>query len=238
MQVLTRRKLAAVLVTLLLVSPVLAVDLFKKKKEDPQQIRDQYLHSLLPPGSVTPETHTLGSLWVDGGALADFATDYKAHKVDDILTIVVSVNTSSQQTGNLTSQRTFQTQSAITGVAGGISTASVNPLLAANSATTLKGQGQTANNSTLLTNLTSRVIAVLPNSYLVVEAQRDILMNNQRETMIVRGVVRPGDIAPNNTVASSALANLQIEMKGKGIVSDSTRPPNRITRAILRVLGF
>jgi len=54
----------------------------------------------------------------------------------------------------------------------------------------------------------------------------------------VRGMVRPGDIGPNNTVASTALSNLEIEMKGKGIISDGVRPPNFITKAILWLLNF
>jgi flagellar L-ring protein precursor FlgH len=63
-------------------------------------------------------------------------------------------------------------------------------------------------------------------------------MNNQHEDLIVRGVVRPGDIGTNNTVASSSLSNLEIEMKGKGLISDATRPLNPITKAILWLFGF
>ena len=51
-------------------------------------------------------------------------------------------------------------------------------------------------------------------------------------------VVRPGDIGPNNTIASAALSNLEIEMKGKGIIADSTRPLNPITKALLWLIGF
>ena len=79
---------------------------------------------------------------------------------------------------------------------------------------------------------------MLPNGNLVVEAERQIFMNSQHENVIVRGVVRPGDVAPNNTVPSTSLSNLEIEMKGKGIISDSVRPPNFITRAILWLFGF
>ena len=86
--------------------------------------------------------------------------------------------------------------------------------------------------------MTGQVIAVLPSGNLVVEAEREIFMNNQHEHVIVRGLIRPGDIGPNNTVVSAALSNLEIEMKGKGIISDGTRPPNPITRAILWLFGF
>ena len=79
---------------------------------------------------------------------------------------------------------------------------------------------------------------MLPNGNLVVEAHRQISMNNQREEVIVRGVARPGDIDPANTIASTALNGLEIELKGKGIISDSTRSPNPVTRALLWLFGF
>jgi flagellar L-ring protein precursor FlgH len=113
-----------------------------------------------------------------------------------------------------------------------------NPLLAANSANTLKGQGSTASNTQFSTNMTGQVIAVMPNGNMIVEAHRSIFMNNQHEDVTVRGMIRPGDIGPGNIVASTALSDLEIEMKGKGIISDGVRPPNPLTKAILWLLNF
>ena len=79
---------------------------------------------------------------------------------------------------------------------------------------------------------------MLPGGTLVVEAQRQILMNNERETVVLRGLVRPGDVQSDNSVSSTALANLQVELKGHGVLSDGTRPPNPIVRLILRIVGF
>jgi len=207
------------------------------KKDTPAQLRAEYL-TRLQEQNAPPPIHTTGSLWQAGGELGDFSTDYKARKLNDTLVILVAVQTTAAQTGNVNSQRAFQTSSAITGLAGDLKTKGVNPLFAANSATQLKGSGATDSSTTFQTALTAQVIAVLPSGNLVVEAQRKIFMNNQHEDVIVRGVVRPNDIGPNNTVSSSALGNLEIEMKGKGIISDSTRPLNPITKAILWLFGF
>jgi flagellar L-ring protein precursor FlgH len=116
--------------------------------------------------------------------------------------------------------------------------AATNPLLSGQSSSVLKGQGSTASNTTFATSLTGQVIAVFPNGNLVVQAERQIFMNNQHENVTVRGMIRPGDIGPSNTVPSTALSNLEIEMKGKGIISDGVRPPNPITRAVLWLLNF
>ena len=209
-----------------------------KPKPTPEDLRQAYIASVQQLPMAQPETRTLGSLWSPGATLGQLSADFKARGVNDILTIVVAELTSSQSTGNVTSQRTFTTQSAITGLPGQVSTADVNPLFAANSSTGLKGQGQATAGSQLTTRLTGRVIAVLQNGNFVVEAQRQVFMNNQHETMIIRGVVQPADITANDSIMSTSMANLQIEMKGKGIISDSTRPPNRITRALLWLIGF
>jgi flagellar L-ring protein precursor FlgH len=169
--------------------------------------------------------------------LSDFSVDYKAHHLNDTITILVAVQTTATQSGTMNSERTFTTNSAITGVMGR-SPAAVNPLLSANSSSAIKGQGSTASNTLFATSLTGQVIAVLPNGNLVVEAGRQIFMNNQHENVIVRGMIRPGDIGPNNAVPSTALSNLEIEMKGKGIISDGVRPPNFLTRAVLWLLNF
>jgi flagellar L-ring protein precursor FlgH len=63
-------------------------------------------------------------------------------------------------------------------------------------------------------------------------------MNNEKQTIVLRGVVRRGDIGPNNTVASDAVGDLELEIKGKGVISDGVRQPNRVLRTILHFLDF
>jgi flagellar L-ring protein FlgH len=207
------------------------------KNNSPAQLRSDYI-ARIQEQDVPVAEHTLGSIWSPGSRLTDLSTDYKARKVNDTVVILVSVQTTAAQNADVSSSRTFQTQSGITGLAGDINTKGLNPLFNANSSTALKGSGATDSSTNFQTSMMAQVIAVLPSGNLVVEAQRKIFMNNQHEDVTVRGVVRPDDIGPNNTVASSQLSNLEIEMKGKGIIADSTRPPNVITRALLWLFGF
>jgi len=206
------------------------------KKSSPAQLRTDYIARVQEAEAPKLE-RTVGSLWLPGDD-GDLSGDYKARKLNDTVVILVSVQTTAAQSGDVNSSRAFQTSSAITGLAGDVNTKGLNPLFNANSNTTLKGSGATDSSTTFQTSMTARVIAVLPSGNLVVEAQRKIFMNNQHEDVTIRGVVRPDDIGMNNTIPSAALSNLEIEMKGKGIIADSTRPPNRITRAILWLLGF
>jgi flagellar L-ring protein precursor FlgH len=207
------------------------------KKNTPAELRSEYI-ARLQEQETPASTNTVGSLWSAGGEMNDISSDYKARKLNDTVVILVAVQTTATQSGDVNSQRAFQTNSAITGLAGDVNTKGLNPLFNANSSTSLKGAGATDSSTTFQTSMTAQVIAVLPSGNLIVEAQRKIFMNNQHEDVTIRGVVRPKDIGPNNTVTSAALSNLEIEMKGKGIIADSTRRPNALTRAILWLTGF
>ncbi len=209
----------------------------RKPKKTAESLRTEYLDKVAASWTDPPQTRSTGSLWSPNGPLNDPGLDYKAHSLHDDVTIAIAVQTTAAQSGSVNNSRDFNTTSALTGIFGK-SPSVTNPLFAANSSHALKGAGQTASNTTFSTNLTGEVIAVLPNGSLVVEAHRAILLNNQHEEVIVRGIARPGDIDPANTVPSTALGSLEIELKGKGIISDSTRPPNPVTRALLRIFGF
>jgi flagellar L-ring protein precursor FlgH len=222
---------------LLLTAPLLALPQVRTKAKSPQQLRSEYVSRLQQSNANPVEEHSVGSLWSSQNPLGDLSADYKARRLNDTITILASVQTTAAQSGSVGTSRAFATNSAITGILGH-TPASTNPLLAANSTTTLKGAGQTASNTAFATSLTGQVICVMTNGNLVVEAQREIFMNNQHENVIVRGMIRPGDIGPNNTVLSTSLSNLEIEMKGKGIISDGVRSPNPITRAVLWLFGF
>jgi len=209
----------------------------KTKPADSEQIRAQYVARLQQQYVSATPAQTLGSLWSDDAPLGNISSDYKAHRLNDLVTIQVAVQTTAAQSGTVDSERTFSTNSAVTGVLGA-TPAKTNPLLAAQSSSSLKGQGSTASNTQFATNMTGQVIAVLPNGNMILEARRNIFMNNQHEDVIVRGMIRPGDIGPGNVVPSTALSDLQIEMKGKGIIADGVRPPNPLTKAILWLLNF
>ena len=233
-------RLSIVILFIIAAVPLSALGFGKKNKTNSaMQTRTDYITKLQQHDVQADSGKTVGSLWSpSGNVLGDLSTDYKARKLNDTIVILAAVQTTAAQSGNSSYQRTFATTSGITGLAGDVKTTGLNPLLNANSATQLQGQGATSSNTAFQTSLTGVVIAVLPSGNLVVEAQRKIFMNNQHEDVTVRGVVRPGDIGPNNTIASAALSNLEIEMKGKGIIADSTRPLNPITKALLWLIGF
>lgn len=190
------------------------------RAEAPQQVRSE------------------GSLWSARSAFANLAADYKARTVGDIVIINIAEQTLAEASGAVDSQRTFTANSAITGLAGRVNTGGLNPLFAGSSDNSLQGKAQTSSNSRLRKSVAGQVVAVLPNGNLVVEAQRRVFMNNEKETVLLRGVARPGDISSDNVVFSTELSELEVELRGKGVISEATRRPNWIVRALLRLVGF
>jgi flagellar L-ring protein precursor FlgH len=185
-----------------------------------------------------PAPSTLGSLWIDNGRLADLVADYKASRVGDLVTISINQNLSSTNAGNVATNRAFSASSGISALGGHIKTSGVANLFSPSSTQALTGKAAASSSTSLLTTLTGRVAALLPGGTLVVEAERQIVMNDQRETVILRGLVRPGDLDATNTVTSNSVGDLEVEVKGKGIISEGVRSPNPVMKWILRVVGF
>jgi len=215
-----------------------------KKKQDPgkpQPAYDQALEQYVRQANqiVSTPTTTVGSLWSAGENLADMARDDKAAHVGDLITIDILETTTAAASGTSKASRSFSASSGIAALYGIVpATAGLNNLFSPHSQNALDGGATTASSHELSTNLTGTVVKVLPNSYLVVQAARDVYVDNQRQHVIVRGIVRPSDLAPDNSVISTQVANLQVEVEGKGVISDETAPPNRLTRFLLKLVGF
>lgn len=190
---------------------------------------------------------SMGSIWVDSGRMASLSADYKAMTTGDLITIVVVQDVTSSNAGAVSTARTFSASSGVDSLPGKPKVGGAANLLGLHSAETLSGKGQASSSASVTTTLAGRVVAVLASGNLVVEAERIIngrrkdrvhLMNHEKQTIVLRGVVRRGDIGPNNTVASNTIGDLELEIKGKGVISDGVRPPHPVLRAILRILNF
>jgi flagellar L-ring protein FlgH len=206
-----------------------------KKRESQDDSLAKYLARVQMAQPPAPPL-SLGSIWVDSGRMASLSADYKAMTTGDLITVVVVQGVTSSNAGAVGTARTFNTSSGIDSVPV-IGVGAAQSLLGLHSAETLSGKGQASSATSLTTTLAGRVVAVLPSGNLVVEAERVINMNHEKQTIVLRGIVRRGDIGPNNTVASNTIGDLELEIKGKGVISDGVRPPHPVLRAILRILN-
>jgi flagellar L-ring protein precursor FlgH len=217
--------------------PASALPKFKRNKPQGPSALDSYLTRAR--AMSLPAPATTGSLWVASGPLAALSADFKARNPGDTLVIHLVDNFSAATNGENKQSRQFDTKSSLTGLLGTLATRNrLQNLFAGNSATNLDGKGQSSLSSNLSLNLAAQVIEVLPNGMLVVQAARDIAVGNDRQTVYLRGIVRPGDIAPDNSISSSSISSLEAEIKGKGAVAEITRQPNIVIRTMLKILTF
>jgi flagellar L-ring protein precursor FlgH len=232
--------LAAMALMLLAPNQISAKEKDSKKTARPSTVQSSLDDYLKRANELsTEEVHTTGSLWSPLARMSNTASDYKARRTGDLLIIRVVDNFSATANGTAQSQRSFSASSGLSSFAGAIPSTSLwQNLFSPTSAQNLSGKGQSALSSTLLLNLAGRVVEALPNGVLVVEAVRDLTVGNDRQTIVLRGLVRPGDIASDGSVLSTNISNLEAEIHGKGLVADATRQPNIVVRMLLKVLNF
>jgi flagellar L-ring protein precursor FlgH len=212
----------------------------KKKKAPPEPspldkyITDAYRDATLPSAAPQP-----GSVWTRNSIFSGLGLDLRASRVDDLVTIVVAETFSAVATGDVKTQRQSTAQAAITAAAGITKpTGPLANLANTNTQTQLQGTGETSRGAVLTANLSARVTHVLPNGYLVIEGTKRVQVSSENQVVTVRGVIRPVDLDPTNSVASNRIAQMEIQVNGKGVVNDSIHRPNFLYRLILGILPF
>jgi flagellar L-ring protein precursor FlgH len=208
----------------------------KKKEPAPTPLEQYIIDANKRAASVTESP---GSLWSAPATLSDMAADLRARSVDDMVTIIVDEQASAVSVGQTKTARTSSAKSAITAAAGQLSAASrVANLFNMNTNTSLDGEGTTSRQTTLTAMITARVTQVLPNGYLVIEGAKTVLVNSENQIITLHGVVRPTDLSDANTVQSGKVAELELQVNGRGVVNDAIHRPNFLYRLLLGLLPF
>lgn len=222
----------------LLAGPVSARSSKSRKGPSPTAVED-YIRAATAADSQEKAGMTPGSLYSPQGRLGDLTRDLRALQVGDLVTIVVSDSASAVSTGATNSSRKSSASASVTALAGKTKVAGpLTNLAGLDGQSKLDGQATTSRQTTLTTTLSARVTQVLPNGYLVVDGNKDIAINSERQTLQVRGVLRWNDLSPGNQIASNRLAALEIHINGKGVVGDAIRRPNFLYRLLVGLLPF
>lgn len=185
------------------------------------------------------EVRTPGSIWTPDGQLTRLSTDVKATQVHDPISVVVVEALSASTDGTVKGSRASAASSQISTLLSKLNAGSaLNNLLSQNASNALNAQGQSVTSSSLSTTLGGEVEAVLPNGMLVIQAVRQLEFNQQTELIKLRGLVRPADVNSDNQVLSTNIADLEVEVVGKGIVNDFTYRQNVVVRFLEHLLIF
>ena len=166
-----------------------------------------------------------GSLFNQAAPTRDLFSDPRARMVDDIVTIRVVESTSALSSADASTKNSSNMSNSISNLAGLENKLTSLPnMVNATGEKTFDGEGSTNRKSVISTTLSARVIDVLPNGNLVIESSREMTINNEVQTLIVTGVIRPQDVSFANEVLSNNIANMKVFLQGSGDVARSIKP--------------
>jgi flagellar L-ring protein precursor FlgH len=195
----------------------------------------------MPPRYIaTKDKETLsaeGSLWRDGASLFE---DRKARRVNDLVTVLISeqsaaskkatTNAGRDSSGDYGLENLFgmntdfqaQTLPFARGFYKGKNVFA--PSVKGSAKSEFAGDGDTSREGKVSARITAKVVEVLPNGNLVLESRKEILVNNEKEILVFKGIIRPDDVSSTNTVQSQYVADAQIYLVGDGVLDDKQSP--------------
>jgi flagellar L-ring protein precursor FlgH len=192
---------------------------------DPTELRDYHPVSLPMPTPQVLEP-TANSLWRPGARA--FFKDQRAKVVGDVLTVNVNITDNANLANNTrrTRQNTSETASLpnFFGLTSSIGIGGADPTVSANSGSDFEGKGSIARSETITVSLAAVVLQTLPNGNLAIAGRQEVRVNNELRELQVAGVIRPEDIASDNTIPSNKIAEARISYGGRGTISDVQQP--------------
>lgn len=158
-----------------------------------------------------------------------FFKDQRAHRIGDILLVEVSIADKAVIADQTDASRTASNGAGAGGALGAVLSSampSVDPTKAIdlNSSMDNSGSGSVNRSETVDTQVAAVVTQVLPNGNLVIEGHQEVRVNFEIRDLIVAGIVRPQDIASDNTIPSSKIAEARIAYGGRGQITDVQQP--------------
>ena len=166
------------------------------------------------------------SLWtVRAGSLV---TDTRAARAGDLLTILIDEESTADKTGETKLKRdssfnaklsppTFDYPKWLNNFLSNLQTSG-------SGASNYEGTGTTTRKDRATAQITAKVMRVLDNGNLVIEGRRMVVVHDETQTIVLSGLVRPQDVAPDNTVRSAFVADAEVRIEGRGAISDRQRP--------------
>lgn len=177
---------------------------------------------------LPPQTQTVtGSIFDNGANLYPAGRAYSTGnlKVGDIITIILQETAQASRSSALTTERATVNEFIGANQAGGLFPGGefFTGIDTDGGVVSSEGTGSAGQSASLYGFISASVTEVMPNGNLIVFGEKRLALNEGSEVIRVRGVVRPDDIQPNNTVLSRRLASAEFTYSGNGELRRATR---------------
>lgn len=184
------------------------------------------LCSVVPVGDLQAD-----SIWARRNKdMRELYTDDVARSIGDLLTILISEDSKVDNKAKRDLKKETDKSTSFDGELG-ITTNNHNILpripgftMNAESTNELKSKADFKDERKFVDRVTVVVVDILPNRNLVVMGTRNRNIAGDIQTIEISGIVRPSDIAFDNTVKSEQVADFRIVSRNKGIAAPYTRP--------------
>jgi flagellar L-ring protein precursor FlgH len=205
----------------------------------PQAVPAQEYHDTTAMREKNP-----GSLFNDAEADQFFA-DGRARRVGDLVVVKIMEQTAAKTKADTTAKKNNNSNYGIGAFFGhnevplipftpnahfpNVNNAQTDPsykalALDTRSTSNLNGTGETKRENNVKTSMAARVIRVLPGGLLQIEGARETRVNEETEYMVLTGVIRSKDVAADNSIMSTQIADASIAYYGKGVLADKQKP--------------
>jgi flagellar L-ring protein precursor FlgH len=155
-------------------------------------------------------------------------TDQRIAEVGDIVTVVIAINDKATFGNSTDRSQTAKTGLSLDGALkyGATSPTSLSASTSSDlsSSSTSQGQGNINRSEQIQVSVAAVVTDVLPNGNLIVSGSQEVRVNYELRQLTVAGIVRPSDIARNNTIAYDHVAEARISYGGRGRISEVQQP--------------
>lgn len=153
--------------------------------------------------------------------------DQRAARVGDIVTVRIDIADQAQVANSTNRSRDASASAGVPSLAGLEKVIGKNRsanLLDASGGTKTTGTGQTTRSEKVSLTVAAIVTNVLPNGNLVIQGRQQVRVNYELRDLSVGGIVRPEDIASDNTIQHTQIAEARIAYGGRGVLTDVQQP--------------
>lgn len=169
------------------------------------------------------------SLWDDN---ANWFGDARPGRVGDLVTVLVNERTDAKDEATMDISK--GSSNSVNDGNNGTSILSFLRGLTFSTANSAAGDGSVERKHHATATLACIVTEVLPNGNLVIEGTRDVRTSDEMLQFQLVGVIRPQDVNADNQISSRLIANAEIAVKGRGVIS-RTQKPGIITQILQAV---
>jgi flagellar L-ring protein precursor FlgH len=140
----------------------------------------------------------------------------RARTVGDLMTVTIQENTTARQRSNSSVNRDSKIAGSITSLPFVTTPALPRARIGGGLANDSNAKGESGSDNVFNGTITATVVEVLANGNLLIVGEKQVGVNQTVDSLRFSGIVDPRFIRPGNTIASTQIADVRVEFRGRG----------------------